>query len=220
LGEDCDYRAREVTAHGLEGVSFTLDAEDRTMRLRTSIPGTHTVGAFLASIAVARELGMSWERIEEAIESARLDVRQRIISRDGMVIIDDSYNAAPMSVNAALEVLRESPGRKIAVLGDMLELGPEEEAAHRAVGERAAGIADWLVARGPRSSWIADEAARHGMPPGRVHHVPDNEAAVAVVREIVRAPSAQGWSILVKGSRGMRMEEVVSSLESREWQRI
>jgi UDP-N-acetylmuramyl pentapeptide synthase len=58
------------------------------------------------------------------------------------------------------------------------------------------------------------------MPPGRVHHVPDNVAAVAVVREIVRAPSAQGWSILVKGSRGMRMEEVVSSLESREWQRI
>lgn len=219
LSDDCEYRALEVRARGLEGVSFTLEAEGRRLLMRTSVPGTHTVSAYLAAIAVARELGMSWGQISDAVEAVRLDTRQRIIKKDDVVIIDDSYNAAPMSVNAALELLRESPGSKIAVLGDMLELGPEEEAAHRAVGQRAAGIADWLVARGPRSNWIADEAARRGMLPERVRHVPDNASAVAVVGEIVREPSAQGWAILVKGSRGMRMEEVVSSLESREWQK-
>jgi UDP-N-acetylmuramoyl-tripeptide--D-alanyl-D-alanine ligase len=217
LAEDCEYRAVDVRGHGLDGVSFVLRAEGQETPIRTRVPGVHTVHAFLAAAAVARALGMSWDELRAAAEMVNLDARQRILrGADGMLIIDDSYNAAPMSVSAALELLRESPGTRIAVLGDMLELGPEEEASHREVGERAALVADWLVARGERSVWIADEAERRGMPPERVRRVPDNEAAVAAVREILAGwanGTATGeWSVLVKGSRGMRMEEVVNGL--------
>jgi UDP-N-acetylmuramoyl-tripeptide--D-alanyl-D-alanine ligase len=217
LSDDCHYRATDVRSHGLEGVSFTLVAEGTETPIRTNVPGIHTVHAFLSAAAVARELGMSWEEIQAAAELANLDARQRIVrGSDGVLIIDDSYNAAPMSVSAALELLRESPGTRIAVLGDMLELGPEEEACHREVGERAALVADWLVTRGDRSRWIADEAERRGMPPHRVQRVSDNSAAVAAVREIlaheIDGDTTGDWSVLVKGSRGMRMEEVVNGL--------
>jgi UDP-N-acetylmuramoyl-tripeptide--D-alanyl-D-alanine ligase len=95
----------------------------------------------------------------------------------------------------------------------MLELGPLEEEAHREVGQCAAAVADWLVARGQRSDWIADEAARSGMPAGRVRRAADNAEAAQLVREIMGSPMGEApFAILVKGSRGMRMEEVVTDL--------
>jgi UDP-N-acetylmuramoyl-tripeptide--D-alanyl-D-alanine ligase len=213
---DCDVRALEVTAHGLEGLSITVRAEGREIRLRTHVPGEHTVHAFLAAIAVARFLGLDWETIAAVAEATRVDVRQRMLrGPDGMLIIDDSYNAAPLSVAAALELLKVAPGRKIAVLGDMLELGAEEEEAHRQVGGRAAEVADWLVVRGPRSAWIAEEAERLGFPAARVRRAGTNQETVEVVRSIVAEPGdtdTNQWAVLVKGSRGMRMEEVVSGL--------
>jgi UDP-N-acetylmuramoyl-tripeptide--D-alanyl-D-alanine ligase len=214
LGADCDLRATDITTAGLEGLSFTIISEERHFRFRSPIPGSHVIHALLSAIAVARHLDMSWGEIQDAVETARLDERQRIIRTSQSLIIDDSYNAAPMSVRAALDLLREAPGTKIAVLGDMLELGPQEEAAHREVGRCAAEAADWLVARGARSSWIADEATRSGMPAEHVLRVPGNAEAAQTVREIMEtnAPVA----VLVKGSRGMRMEEVVQELTAGE----
>jgi UDP-N-acetylmuramoyl-tripeptide--D-alanyl-D-alanine ligase len=214
FASDCDYRAENVKTRGLEGISFTIRAEGKTVPVQTSVPGRHTIHAFLAAAATARELGISWTDITGAIAQARLDVRQRIVQRDGLLIIDDSYNAAPMSVSAALELLRESPGIKIAVLGDMLELGPGEEAAHRLVGAGAAAAADWLVARGARSAWIAEAARESGMRAERIRCVADNDAAVQATRAIMETTDGAKWSVLVKGSRGMRMEEVVVGLES------
>jgi UDP-N-acetylmuramoyl-tripeptide--D-alanyl-D-alanine ligase len=221
---DCAYRADDIVARGLAGTSFTLIAEGRRLPVESGIPGVHTIPAILMAAATARFLGMEWDEIVGAIETARLDVRQRIIrGPDGMLIIDDSYNAAPMSVNAALELLRAAPGTKIAVLGDMLELGPGEEGAHREVGRRAAQVVEWLVVRGERSAWIADEARGCGLPSTRVLTARDSSEAVEAVRNIVsKIPAATGvgrrpevpaaYAVLVKGSRGMRMEEVVDGL--------
>ena len=207
------------------------------MPIRTRVPGAHTVFSFLAAAAAARRLGMEWKEIREAMESVQLVARQQVLhGPQNMLIIDDSYNAAPMSMNAALDLLRASSGTKIAVLGDMLELGAQqEEAAHRSVGERVAEVADWLIVRGPRSQWLAQAAQRKGLPRSHVVRAENNAEAVAAVQEIVsggghrgevadrptmqrasagvkREQSGARWSVLVKGSRGMRMEEVVQGL--------
>jgi UDP-N-acetylmuramoyl-tripeptide--D-alanyl-D-alanine ligase len=217
-GPDADYRADQVEARGLEGSSFTLLAEGRKLPIRTSVPGTHTCHAFLGAAAVARALGMSWAEVKDALENVHIDVRQRILRRgDHVLIIDDSYNAAPMSMFASLALLNASPGTKIAVLGDMLELGELEAQAHREVGERAAQVADWLIVRGPRSHWLADEAELQGIPAEHVIRAASNSEAVAAVEQIIvqTASSDQravDWAILVKGSRGMEMEEVVRGL--------
>jgi UDP-N-acetylmuramoyl-tripeptide--D-alanyl-D-alanine ligase len=216
---DADYRADDLEAHGLDGWSFTLYAEGQRLEVRTVVPGTHTLHAFLAAAAVARSLDMTWAEVKDALETVRIDIRQRILRRGNhVVIIDDSYNAAPMSMHASLTLLSASTGTKIAVLGDMLELGSLEEQAHREVGERAAKVADWLVVRGPRSQWLADSAVLNGLPTERVVRAASNSDAVDALERIIEdtaADSAQhavDWAILVKGSRGMGMEEVVAGL--------
>lgn len=219
LHPDADYRARDLEARGLEGSSFTLCAEGEQLEIHTSVPGTHTLHAFLGAAAVARSLDMSWAEVQQALGSIQIDIRQRMLRRgDHVLIIDDSYNAAPMSMYASLALLDASPGTKIAVLGDMLELGPLEEQAHREVGKRAARVADWLVVRGARSEWMADAAELHGLPAERVVHAASNSEAVEAIERIMTTASAGfsqrdiDWAILVKGSRGMEMEEIVAGL--------
>ncbi|GAC1470578.1 MAG: UDP-N-acetylmuramoyl-tripeptide--D-alanyl-D-alanine ligase [Chloroflexota bacterium] len=230
LAPECQYRAADITACGLTGVHFTLHADGREITLDTRVPGTHTVSAFLAGIAVAREMGMNWDETRDAVNAASLDARQRILrGRGGMLLIDDSYNAAPQSMSAALKLLAAAPGGKIAVLGDMLELGPHEEEAHREVGREVASVADWLVVRGPRSEWLAESAVDAGFDPGHVLHVDSNLAGAEAALRITSSQSVSrvtaptmpldateaaeaSWSVLVKGSRGMRMEEIVERL--------
>jgi UDP-N-acetylmuramoyl-tripeptide--D-alanyl-D-alanine ligase len=131
---------------------------------------------------------------------------------DGATIIDDTYNASPISVAAALDFLGESPlpvGRaRYAVLGDMLELGPDEERLHREIGARAAGVADALVAVGERGRWIAEGAAAAGL--RRVSTADDAAAALEVVARDL-APGV-GDLLLVKGSRGIELDRLVAAL--------
>jgi UDP-N-acetylmuramoyl-tripeptide--D-alanyl-D-alanine ligase len=121
-------------------------------------------------------------------------------------------------MHASLALLQAAPGTKIAVLGDMLVLGPLEEQAHREVGERAAEVADWLVVRGPRSTWLADSAEVHGLPAERVVRAVSNQQAVAEVERIIACDSTGSggdgtdWAILVKGSLGMEMATIVAGL--------
>lgn len=234
LAEDADIRADAIELLGLEGVRFRLFAEGTELRVQTNVPGVHTVHAFLFAAGIARELGLEWPEIGEAVASVRQEARQRTIRGVTGMIIDDTYNAAPPSMRAALGLLRVAEGTKIAVLGDMLELGPAERSAHEEIGRAAAEIADWLVVRGSRAAWIADAAIAAGMSEQRLVRSADNIGAAEAVRAILdRVPatsgvessptmqrsdavgSAQGqvaWTVLVKGSRGMRMEEVVEAL--------
>jgi UDP-N-acetylmuramoyl-tripeptide--D-alanyl-D-alanine ligase len=122
--------------------------------------------------------------------------------------LDDTYNSSPPSALAALDFLDELEGRKIAVLGDMLELGDYEEAGHLQVGCRAAEIVAALVVVGELGKIIGQGAARCGLAPEQIRAVPDSAGAGKVVRALVQP----GDVILVKGSRGVRMERVVEAL--------
>ena len=126
----------------------------------------------------------------------------------GTTILDDTYNASPTSTIAALNLLEELDGRKIAVLGDMLELGALEEEGHRKVGRRAMDVVAVLITVGERGRLIAEEALACGMEGEKVFIMQNNEEAIACLREIV----APGDIILVKGSRGMKMEEIVAAM--------
>ena len=122
-----------------------------------------------------------------------------------LTILDDSYNASPASMIAALELLATLPGRHVAVLGEMLELGEAHDRGHREVGAAAAGLADVVVVVGEGAAGIAAGAASLGE---AVVAVPDRDAALAVLREMLRP----GDAVLVKASRGAELELIVESL--------
>ena len=124
------------------------------------------------------------------------------------LLIDDTYNSSPDSALAALNLLADLDGRRIAVLGDMLELGDAEYQAHRVVGRRAADVADTLITVGSRARTIGLEAIEVGLPSDRVHMVDDAPKAVPVLEELIQS----GDVVLIKGSLGMRMDRIVSAL--------
>jgi UDP-N-acetylmuramoyl-tripeptide--D-alanyl-D-alanine ligase len=214
LGADADVRATEVESHGVAGTSFTLRAPWGERRLHSATPGRHLVPHALAAAIVAEHLGVGLDEVGAALaEGSHAPHRMELVeAADGATIIDDTYNASPVSVAAALEFLAESPlppGRhRYAVLGDMLELGPDEERLHRQVGTLAAGIADALVAVGERGRWIGEAAIAAGL--SRVTTVRDaDEAGIAVERDL--APGV-GDLVLVKGSRGIELDRLVTAI--------
>ena len=214
LGLDADVRATDIESHGIRGTSFTLDAPWGRRRLRSATPGRHLVPHALAAATVADHLGVPLDEVEAALAAgSRADHRMAVVEATaGATVIDDTYNASPVSVAAALAFLGESPlapGRaRYAVLGDMLELGPDEERLHREIGAMAAGVADALVAVGERGRWIADGARTAGL--RRVSEARDaDDAVLAVDREL--APGV-GDILLVKGSRGIELDRLVAAL--------
>jgi UDP-N-acetylmuramoyl-tripeptide--D-alanyl-D-alanine ligase len=125
-----------------------------------------------------------------------------------VTLIDDTYNAAPASSLAALEILASVSGRKLAVLGDMLELGAAEEQAHHEVGRRAAEVVTALVTVGRRGAWIAEAAREAGLPSGQIITCASREEAVVALRPLLRP----GDYVLIKASRGMELEHIVAAL--------
>ncbi len=128
----------------------------------------------------------------------------------GVHLINDTYNANPASMEAALRTLSTTRGRKLAVLGDMLELGETGRAAHRDIGRQAAEVADVIITLGEQARVIAETAVDQGMAAGRVVACSTSDEATTAALEKIR----DGDVILVKGSRGMRMETIVESIES------
>lgn len=214
LGEGVDVRAVDVVSHGLAGTEFTLRAPWAECRLRSGTPGRHLVPHALAAAAVGEWMGIAIDDVDAALAGgSHAEHRMAVVAAaTGATLVDDTYNASPVSVAAALGFLAETPladaGRRIAVLGDMLELGPDEERLHREIGALAATSADAVVAVGDRGAWIAEAAtaagARHVL---RTENA--EEAASVVEREI--APG-EGDLVLVKGSRGIGLERAVEIL--------
>jgi UDP-N-acetylmuramoyl-tripeptide--D-alanyl-D-alanine ligase len=209
-------RAAEVTAEsvapdGLSGTRFVLKRGSARVPARIAFPGRHNVFNALAAAAAGFALQMDAETIARGLETVRPAAMRGVLHRlpDGVQVLDDSYNSNPAAMDMAIDLLRDaSPrGRRVLVAGDMLELGPYETRAHVRLGDRvaAAGI-DLFVAVGPRSERAAAAARRGGA--AEVRHLPDSEAAASLVTAAVRP----GDLILVKGSRGMRMERVVQAL--------
>jgi UDP-N-acetylmuramoyl-tripeptide--D-alanyl-D-alanine ligase len=205
-----DLRASDDEGLGLEGIRFTLHHAGESFHVHVPLLGRHSVHTALRAAAVALVEGMPWDEILAGLRNTQSQLRLVAVQGPhGALLLDDTYNAAPSSVIAALNLLAELEGRRIAVLGDMLELGEFEERGHRMVGARAAQVAAELVAVGERARWIADEAARSGLSASRISAVADSTAATALLRDRIGA----GDVVLIKGSRGMHMDAIIAGLE-------
>lgn len=217
LGASADVRATEVTSRGLAGMTFVLHAPWGSQRVHSATPGRHLVPHALAAAAVAEHFAVPLGEVGAALEAGSYAPHRMAIEElaSGAILVDDTYNASPVSVAAALEFLAETPvirGRRLAVLGDMLELGPDERQLHERVGAQAAAVVDGLVAVGERGRWIADAARAAGL--DRVATAPDAGEALSVVDATLN-PSA-GDLLLVKGSRGIALDGLVAELLGRE----
>jgi UDP-N-acetylmuramoyl-tripeptide--D-alanyl-D-alanine ligase len=211
LSPEAHLWADEVESLGLEGVRFTLHHADDHIHVRVPLLGRHSVHTALRAAAVGLAEGLRWDEIVHGLQATQSQLRLVAVQGPrGSLILDDTYNAAPPSVIAALNLLGDLEGRHTAVLGDMRELGDYEEEGHRLVGMRAAGVVDELVTVGERAHWIADEAGRSGLAQSHIVELASSQAAV----DYLRPRLGEGDVILVKGSRGMHMDAIVAGLES------
>lgn len=180
--------------------------------IQLAVTGRHNVYNASAAAAIASVLGADAGEIKAGLESFHpIQLRSQLIQWRGVRILNDSYNANPASMRSALETLKliRGSGRAIAVLGDMLELGKESAAAHREIGQQVTALdLDYLITVGKIAGLIGEEAIRRGMPKDRVKSCGHLEEAVAFLRGLAREQD----TVLVKGSRGMRMEKVVQDL--------
>jgi UDP-N-acetylmuramoyl-tripeptide--D-alanyl-D-alanine ligase len=210
-----DLVADDVELMAEEGIAYTLHTGDKSYKVRVPIPGGHNVYNSLAAIAVGRVFGMDYETIINGLERISHEKMRLAISTtpDKVKVINDAYNASPDSMRSAIALLAQVKGStKIAVLADMLEMGAFAEEGHRFVGHYVAqnGI-DILIAVGDNSRFIADGAIEMGMDPKKVFYFKDKGCAMALLDCIVKERDV----VLVKGSRGMRMEEIANRLHER-----
>jgi len=208
-GPDVDLRATDVSVRGFRGVDFIMHYEGKAFPVETSLLGQHSVETALAAAAVGIVEGLTWDEIEDGLADPDARVRLKPVRGwNGSTILDDTYNASPASTGAALAFLAELPGRKIAVLGDMLELGSLEREGHWQVGRKAAETVTALFTLGALGRVIGESALAAGMDQAAVHMVEDRETIVASIRKVLDPNDI----VLVKGSRGMAMEEIVAGL--------
>ena len=198
----CSVRGVDVT-ESPEGIRFTVCCPAGTFEIYLPLEGQHYVSDALAAVSAGLELGVTPEHIQKGLAAFQtMEGRQEIFEHKGCTIIKDCYNAGPESMEAALNVLGNRPGRKIAVLGDMLELGAHSASAHEKVGRIAANKADILLCYGPESKHMQKSAAELGMD---ARHFEDRAEMAQMLKELVKA----GDVLLFKGSRGMKMEIVL-----------
>ncbi len=210
LDSKADLWASHIEGLGLEGIRFQLHYQNEILHLKVPLIGRHSVHTALRAAAVGIVEGLTWHEIVNGLQQGRNQLRLvAVYTRSGALLLDDSYNSSPDSAVAALNLLSEMDGRKIAVLGDMLELGAYEKQGHFRVGERAAQVCDHLVTVGERSRIIADTARKAGMPDKSVVWFPD----VPMVIDYLKTNLTRGDIALIKGSLGMAMSRIVVALE-------
>ncbi len=214
FSSDADVSAAAVASAGLTGMRFTLrlpGPAGRPVRLAASIPGLGRLSVHnaLAGAAVGFAAGLTGPEIVRALARGWSAPHRGSIRRVGPVtLIDDAYNASPPSMVAALDLLAGLPGRRVAVLGEMLELGKGTATGHRDVGTAAAATCDLLVVVGPGARLIASGARDAGLDPSRIIEVSDGEAAVDLLRKRLRP----GDVVLVKASNGVELWRLVDEL--------
>jgi UDP-N-acetylmuramoyl-tripeptide--D-alanyl-D-alanine ligase len=209
-----DVAACEVEKQGRHGQAFILRLHGERMPVRLKALGLHNVVNAVAAAAAATALDIPHDIIRAGLEKfIPYDKRFNLEELDGIVLIDDSYNANPASMRAALVTLAEirEECRAIAVLGDMLELGEVAGEAHREVGKLAAACVERLYVMGAMAETMADGAKEGGLCPGGVIVASDHEEILA---DLLRSANP-GDFILVKGSRGMGMDRVAEGIRRR-----
>ncbi len=210
LNPQADIWADEIQGKGLQGIQFRLHYQGKSILLQVPLLGRHSVQTILRASAAGFSLGMTWDEIADAMAHSSTQLRLVAVETEsGALILDDTYNANPESTIAALDLLNEIKGQKIAVLGDMLELGPYEQIGHEQVGRRAAEVVNHLIAVGPRGKIIADTAKARGLPSTAIEWVEDSLEAADLLKYNLR----KGDVVLVKGSHGLRMDRISAILE-------
>lgn len=219
FGEDSMMRASEYKlvmrtggdAHP-DGITFKADYEGSSVPVRLhDVFGKHIVYAALSALGVGVAMGMNLVEAAESLSTyAAPPGRLKLIKGEKETwILDDTYNASPMAMHAALDVLKDfSARRKIAILGDMLELGKYTIEAHRAMADHAKECADIVFTIGPRAKFIADELAAHGFSKNDLRSFSNSEEAGHALEKIIQP----GDLILIKGSQSMRMEKIVEEV--------
>lgn len=215
FARDADIRATNVRALGAKGMRFQLristGESPRALSVRLPMLGRLSVHNALAAAAVGVAVGMEPDQIAAALSRGwSVPHRVQLLRVGGSTIVDDSYNASPASMIAALELLAGLPGRQIAVLGEMLELGDEAEEGHRAVGRAAARTVALLITIGPGAAGIADGALAAGLDPAALIQATNRDAGLAALRDRMQP----GDVVLVKASRGAELDRLVDALRS------
>lgn len=204
-GKKSDYVVSDIIDHGIKGIEFTVSSGKEKVKVALPIPGKHNAFNAAVALAVAAKLGVDLETAAKGIAKTELTgSRLRKVEGRSVVIIDDTYNANPASMMSALSVLSNSDAmRRVAILGDMLELGDHEERMHYRLGEftRLLRI-DEILTVGDLAEHISDGAIGT--------HFRNKEALFEVLEDYIHP----GDLVLVKGSRGMKMEEIVERLKN------
>ena len=212
LSREANLWADNVVGLGLEGIRFRLHYQGETLHVRIPLIGRHSVHTALRAAAVGLAEGMNWQEVLEGLHQGHTQLRLAAVrTQTGALLLDDTYNASPESMLAALNLLDELGGRKVAVLGDMLELGPYERTGHEMVGLRAAQVANVLLTLGERAHLIADAARRAGMRKTSILEFREFEPLM----EWLKANLSKEDAVLIKGSHGQRMDRIASMLEAR-----
>ena len=210
LDPAADLWADEVEGLGLEGIRFRLHYQRETLHVRVPMIGQHSVHTALRAAAVGLADGLTWQEILDGLRQGHAQLRLTAVrTESGALLLDDTYNASPESMLAALNLLSELDGNKVAVLGDMLELGQYEKQGHELVGVRAAEVADTLVTVGRRGHIIASAARRAGLGSRKIAEFENHAEAIAHLRKSLTKEDV----VLIKGSHGIRMERIVAALE-------
>jgi UDP-N-acetylmuramoyl-tripeptide--D-alanyl-D-alanine ligase len=211
-------RGHDVSAEGWRGTAFGMRFDlwvaGRAVEVALPLAGPHFLTDFLAAAAAAHVLGIAPEAMAAAAATFRPAPHRGEVRRLGedVVLLDDCYNSSPEALEAAVVALSLAPGRRhVAVLGDMLELGPTGPLLHRERGRALAGRVDALAVVGPLAREILEGAREAGVSPASLHYFSTAAEAAAAVPDLVRP----GDAVLVKGSRGVRLEAVVDAIAAR-----
>ena len=205
-GENCDVRVTDIVDRGIEGLDCTVTTKKDTYRLEIPSPGDYMIYPASMAVVIGEHLGLTREEIVRGVAAyvSTGSRMRRLRMREDRLVIDDCYNANPAAMQETLRILAKSPNRKLAILGDMKELGDLTPAAHRAVGELAAQLGlDAVVAIGP---YAADIAVGGG---ALVRHFMTIEEAMPTIHALF----APGTTALVKASHSMAFEKIVKELE-------
>jgi UDP-N-acetylmuramoyl-tripeptide--D-alanyl-D-alanine ligase len=211
IENDAQYRATNIKDRGLLGTAFTLHAEGSDRQMELVLPGRHNLENLLAAIATARAIEISWDGIDEGVRNLQPAYHRGVIIRHhGATIYDDTYNSNPYALGRTLELMAQADvsGRRIAVIGDMLELGEKELDYHRESGSAIPKEVDVVIGVGKRSKALLDGARGAGHK--ALHHFDDAEAAGKFLMDFIR----EGDLVLIKASRGIGLDKIVAMVES------
>jgi UDP-N-acetylmuramoyl-tripeptide--D-alanyl-D-alanine ligase len=212
IDHDAEYRAKDIVERGLLGTRFTLAAEGSERALELLLPGRHNLENLLAAIATARLAGTSWEGIEAGIRNVKPAYhRGVVIPWRNATLYDDTYNSNPYALSRALTLLAQADveGRRIAVIGDMLELGDRELEYHHEAGAQIPRSIDAVIGVGSRAKSLLDGAREAGFDSAALHHFENAPAAAPFLVGLIE----DGDLVLLKGSRGVGLDRIVATLE-------